>query len=157
MLDPNIDIRKETIDAMVEFEDDGMTVVELAKWLGVDLLMAETQLVFGAAEGIFLPDPERRKRKVMTVWTITAEAASAYRNPRNVEKLRKCLTCSEMFLSSHAGNRICEKCKEGSFDTEIGGYDDVPFGQDIQISVNIGGREMRMSHQTLDRDRGVFK
>ena len=29
---------------------------------------------------------------------------------RQREKLRKCLSCQRMFLSAHAGNRICPGC-----------------------------------------------
>lgn len=32
------------------------------------------------------------------------------RDDRDEEKPRRCLRCSEMFLSKHAGNRICPEC-----------------------------------------------
>lgn len=36
-------------------------------------------------------------------------------NPEHTDKerkMRKCLTCRELFLSEWAGNRICARCKE---------------------------------------------
>ncbi len=33
-----------------------------------------------------------------------------FRDDRDEAKPRRCLRCSEMFLSEHAGNRICPPC-----------------------------------------------
>lgn len=45
---------------------------------------------------------------------VASESAEAEYNPMHKEKTRRCLVCSEDFLSAWAGERVCKKCRSST-------------------------------------------
>ena len=102
-----VDSRRSVAGALIEFDDeDGVPIFVIGA--AAKLTTPEIEQVLVLLE--FHQEAEPLHPLASRRWRITDYGRKAYRDERFASKLRKCLSCREQFESSHAGNRICEKC-----------------------------------------------
>jgi len=93
--------------ALIEYDDEaGVPLVAISAIVRISYSEIEKTLVLLEENGEVERIPPGSK------WRITSYGRKAYLDQRFAAKMRKCLTCSEMFMSTHAGNRICVGCNE---------------------------------------------
>lgn len=99
--------RRAVAGALIDFDDEnGVPIYAISAFAKVSRSEAEAILA-----SLAIHDETERIIPISSdKWRITDYGRKAYRDERYASKMRKCLGCSEQFESSHAGNRICEKC-----------------------------------------------
>ena len=104
--------RRAVAGVLIEFDaENGVPVYVIGA--AASLTNPEAEEILVLLE--FHQEAERLLPLATKAWRITDYGRKAYRDDRFASKLRKCLNCNKQFDSSHAGNRICEKCLDSDF------------------------------------------
>jgi hypothetical protein len=109
MADSPIDnkVRRAVAAALIEYDaEDGVPIYAVSSITGLNKPTTEEILVLLKHN----EEAEQVPPLKSNIWRITDYGRKAYADERFASKLRKCLNCRQLFESSHAGNRLCEKC-----------------------------------------------
>jgi hypothetical protein len=86
----------------------GLPLSEIAERLGISKEDTSKRLKELEKESIVYGEGHSNGGRVL--WLLDSELFDRLTSPRFAAKDRKCLRCTRMFMSAHAGNRICPSC-----------------------------------------------
>ena len=132
-------VKQKIIEALRNHRVDGMTPRELAQTIKLSRTEITMHLTDLRRRGFAMKDPNRAQRDNQIIWFSDEEGLQQL-NSRFRAQERKCLGgCGQMFMSQHAGNRICEKCSGADEDNV----------QDYGVAAITGWDMQRSSHSSV--------